>query len=146
MTAGNISLASNSMANIGFYTPKLRAKLTNYPSVIAASVEFSATLINPCLTTTLALPTTLKDKTITSFSGTAVTEDFAPATDTAATFAGVIDLCGVRIYTILETTPLEFVTIVPPATNLYTLDWTLSMLSNNLAHAGTWTVTLQAKL
>ena len=62
------------MAEVGLYTPTtLKAKLTNYSGVSAATVEFSITLINPCLTTTLALPTTLIAKTITSFSGTAVT-------------------------------------------------------------------------
>ena len=73
VTAGNISLASNSMADIGVYTPRLRAKLTNYPSVTASNVAFSATLINPCLTTSLALPTTLMNETITAFSGLTTT-------------------------------------------------------------------------
>ena len=98
------------------------------------------------MTTTLALPTTLIAKTITLLSGTALTQDFAPATDTAATAASVANLCGSRVYTIVEAIPQEFVTIVAPATNEYTLNWTLSMLSNNFSHAGTWTVTLQAKL
>ena len=146
MTAGNISLASNSMADILGYTAKLRAKLTNYSGVAAATVAFSVTLINPCLTTNLALPTTLIAKTIILLSGTAVTQVFAPATDTAATAASVASLCGLRVYTIVEAIPQEFVTIVAPATNEYTLNWTLSMLSINLAHDGTWNVTLQAKL
>ena len=98
------------------------------------------------MTTTLALPTTLIAKTITLLSGTAVTQVFAPATDTAATAASVADLCGVRVYTIVEASTQGFVTIVAPSTNEYTLDWTLSMLSNNLADVLIWTVTLQAKL
>ena len=69
VTAGNISLASNSIADANMYTPTLQAKLTNYSGVSATTVAFSVTLINPCLTTTLALPTTLIAKTITSLSG-----------------------------------------------------------------------------
>ena len=57
------------MADINTYTATLRAKLTNYSGVTAAIVAFSVTLINPCLTTTLALPTTFIAKTITSLSG-----------------------------------------------------------------------------
>ena len=134
------------MADINTYTATLRAKLTNYSGVTAAIVAFSVTLINPCLTTTLSLPTTLVNKTITSFSGTAITQAFAPAIDTAATAANVVDLCGLRSYTILETIPQGFVSIVQPANNLYTLDWTLSMTSSAWSHIGTWTVTLQVKL
>jgi hypothetical protein len=93
------------MAHINIYTATLRAKLTNYSEVEAAEVAFSVTLINPCLTTTLALPTTLVNKTIVLYSGTAVTQVFAPATDTASTAASVDDLCGVRIYTIVEAKP-----------------------------------------
>ena len=61
------------MPDVGFYTVKLRAKLTSYPSITAATVEFSVTLTNPCLTTSLALPTTLVNKTITAFSGLTTT-------------------------------------------------------------------------
>jgi hypothetical protein len=73
VTTGSISLASNSIADVNSYTANLQAKLTNYSGVSAAIVAFSVTLINPCLTTTLALPTTLLNKTITSYNGTAVT-------------------------------------------------------------------------
>ena len=120
VTAGNISLASNSMDDINLYRATLQAKLRNYPGVSAATVEFDVTLIDPCLTTTLGLPTNLIEKTITSYSGTAVTQIFAPATDTAATFANVVDLCGFRLYNIKETTPQGFVTIVSPTTDFYT--------------------------
>ena len=69
VAAGSISLGSNSMANIGAHTATLQAKLTNYPGVAAAQVSFSTTLVDPCLTTILALPTTLVIQTITSLSG-----------------------------------------------------------------------------
>ncbi len=72
VTSGNISLSSNSMTDINTYRPNLNAKLTNYPGVAAASIEFFVTLINPCLTTILSLPTTFLDKTITSCIGMAV--------------------------------------------------------------------------
>jgi hypothetical protein len=94
------------------------------------------------LTTTLNLPTTLVEENIASYSGTAVTQIFAPATDTASLAAGVVGLCGVRIYTIFETIPKDFVKIVSPATEIYTENWTLSMLSNSLDDVGTHTVTL----
>ena len=93
------------MTEIGTYTATLKAKLTNYTGVTPAQVSFSVTLVNPCLTTTLALPTVLVATSITSFSGLIVNQVFAPATDTAATFAAVSDLCGPRVYSIFETTP-----------------------------------------
>jgi hypothetical protein len=71
VTAGNISLVSNSMAQINSYTATLQAKLTSYSGVSAAKVTFSVTLTNPCLTTTLAMPANLINMTITSYSGTA---------------------------------------------------------------------------
>ena len=105
VTAGTINLQSNLMTDIGTYTATLKAKLTNYAGVTPAQVAFSVTLINPCLTTTLALPTVLVATSITSLSGSATLQVFAPATDTAATSAAVSDLCGPRVYTIVETTP-----------------------------------------
>jgi hypothetical protein len=73
-------------------------------------------------------------------------QDFAPATDTAATSAAVPELCGVRVYSILETFPQGFVSIVAPTSNMYISNWTLSMFSNSFLNVGIWTVTLQAML
>lgn len=73
VSAGVISLASNSMADKNAYTATLKAKLTNYPDITAATVEFSVTLVDPCLTSTLALLTILNPTTITSCIGTAET-------------------------------------------------------------------------
>jgi len=72
---------------------------------------------------------------------------FMPATDSKATAAGVASLCGPRVYTIIEATPAAFTTIIPPSAGLeYSNAWTLSMLSNNLAHVGVWTMTLRVTL
>jgi hypothetical protein len=80
-------------------------------------------------------------------SGLTSTQVFAPATDTAATFAGVPDLCGARIYSIVETTPQQgLVSIIAPTTNLYSSNQTLSMKSTIISDVGVWTVTVQAKL
>ena len=84
------------MTDIGTYTATLKAKLTNYAGVTPAQVSFSVTLVNPCLTTTLALPTIFVATSIISFSGLTVTQVFAPATDTTALSAAVSDLCGLK--------------------------------------------------
>ncbi len=47
------------MANKGTYTATLKAKLTNYSGITPATIAFSVTLVDPCLTTTLVLPTNL---------------------------------------------------------------------------------------
>ena len=57
------------MTEIGTYTATLEAKLTNYAGVTPAQVALEVTLVNPCLTTTLALPTVLVATSITSLSG-----------------------------------------------------------------------------
>ena len=93
------------MTDIGTYTATLQAKLTNYVGVAPVTITFSVALVNPCLTTTLVMPTVLVATTITSKSGITSTQLYLPATDTAATSAAVSDLCGPRIYTIVETTP-----------------------------------------
>jgi|LakMenE18May11ns_1017448.scaffolds.fasta_scaffold8651147_1 hypothetical protein len=46
---------------------------------------------------TLALPAALVATSITSLSSLISTLIFAPATDTAVTFAAVFDLCGPRV-------------------------------------------------
>ena len=110
------------------------------------SPYFAITVVNPCLTTTLMLPTTLTDTTITSLSGVPTLQKFLPATDTASTAAGVAGFCGPHVYSIVEATPQRLVSIVAPATNLFTSNWNLSMLSNHFIDVGVWIVTLQAKL
>jgi hypothetical protein len=40
VSAGTITLGSNSMADIGVYTATLQAKLTNFPAVLPALVAF----------------------------------------------------------------------------------------------------------
>jgi len=95
-------LQTNDMTKIGVYTATFKATLTNYPTVPAATLSFTVTLVDPCLTTVLALPTTLLTFTISAFDGVGFTQTFMPATDTAATGAAVNALCGPRVYVIVE--------------------------------------------
>jgi hypothetical protein len=82
------------------------AKLVDYPLVAEAFIVFNVTITgessDPCLTTTLTLPTTFTAVTITALSGVENFQEFAPATDTAATTAGNPSLCGIRVYSIVE--------------------------------------------
>ena len=64
-----ITVLSTNMLHIGIYTATLSASLANYPLVTAAQIAFSVTLVDPCLTTVLTLPTTLLTFTITAFDG-----------------------------------------------------------------------------
>jgi hypothetical protein len=48
VTAGNISLQSNLMTDIGTYTATLEVKLTNYSGVTPKTIEFSVELLHPC--------------------------------------------------------------------------------------------------
>ena len=65
-----------------------------------------------------------------------------PATDSAAISAAIPSLCGPRLYEILELQPQNFVKIVHTLGDPYTTAWTLEAMSNNLADAGVWTITL----
>jgi len=58
------------MAEINTYSVTLSASLTNYPAVQAVTLTFTANLVDPCLTTSLTLPTTLVAFSITAYSGT----------------------------------------------------------------------------
>ena len=135
---GTISIASDKMSDIGVKMATFQAKLTNYPNVAPVQVTFTINLIDPCLSTVLTLPTTLTDVTIGSMSGVQESQLFAPATDSAATSAGVVDLCGPRAYSIVEATAQNFISIVSPVTT----DWTINFLSTNLADVGVHTITL----
>jgi hypothetical protein len=146
-STGVITLSSTNMAQIGTYSATLTAKLASYTAVVGATKSFSVTLVDPCLTTTLTLPTTIAAFSITAFSGVATTITFMPATDSKATSAGVASLCGPRVYTIIEAKPAGFTTIIPPAAGQeYTSAWTLSELSNSQTDVGSWTMTLSVTL
>ena len=95
-------MQTNDMTKIGVYTATFRASLVNYPAVPPAQLTIGITLVNPCLTTVLALPTTLVTFTISAFDGVGYTQTFMPATDTAATNAVVNNLCGPRTYVVVE--------------------------------------------
>ena len=104
-------------------------------------------LVDPCLTTTLTLPTVFPAVEIGSMSGIGSTQLFAPATDTAATSAGIAGLCGPRVYSIVEASVLAFTTIDAFAgTDEYVDNWSLTFLSNSVQDMGTWTVTLEVTL
>ena len=64
-----ISVQSNLIPDTGVYSATLHAKLLNYPSVTPVDIGFSITMINPCLTTTLNLPTAISAVTISALSG-----------------------------------------------------------------------------
>ena len=99
---GTISIQTSMLADAGVYTATLDAKLTSYPAVTHAQVIFTITVIDPCLTTTLTLPTVLAPVTITAMSGTGSSQIFLPATDAAGAAAATPGLCGNRIYSIVE--------------------------------------------
>jgi len=144
---GVVSVQTNDMTKVGFHTVTFRASLANYLAVPPAQLTIGITLVDPCLTTVLALPTTLVSFTIAAFDGIGFTQTFMPATDTAATSALVPELCGPRVYTILEATPASFISITAPVAGQdYTAPWTLLALSNNFMDAGSWTTTLQVTL
>lgn len=50
---GLINLSSSSMVDIGVYSATLSATLTDHPDAIAATKTFTATLVDPCLTTSI---------------------------------------------------------------------------------------------
>ena len=110
---GVISVHSNLINDAGVRDATFKAKMRDY-SVAHVEIGFKITITNPCLTTVLTLPTTLTSVTITSLSGTSHSQAFLPATDTAATSI-VPGLCGNRIYSIVEVSAQNFVSIVPPA-------------------------------
>jgi len=134
------------MTKIGTYPVTLSASLTSYPAVTAVTKTFTATLLDPCLTTTLTLPTAMSNFSLAYGNGP-YSQTFMPATDSKATAAGVSSLCGPRVYSIVEATPAAFMTITSPtAGQEYTSAWTLSALTSSCADRGSWTVTLRASL
>jgi len=84
--------------------------------------------------------------TITAFTRVGFNQNFMPATDSAATLAAVPSLCGLRVYTILETQPKNFMKVVQTTGDLYTTAWSLEAMSTSLADVGVWTINLQASL
>jgi hypothetical protein len=80
-------------------------------------------------------------------SGAFQTLTFAPATNSAETMLASTGFCGVRLYSIVELQPQNFVQILSPLpSNEYTTNWSLKCQSTNLADVGVWPVTLRATL
>ena len=59
-----LTLQSNDMTKIGTYTVTLFAKLISFSAVAAVTKTFTATLVDPCLTTSLILPNAMSDFSI----------------------------------------------------------------------------------
>jgi len=127
----------------------LTAFLSSYTAVASAIKTFSVTIIHPCETAVLTLPTALANFSVAPHSGVPLTQAFMPAVDSKSGVAGagVASFCGPRVYKIVETTPAAITSIIPPSAGLeYTSAWTLSALTNDCADSGVWTMTLQATL
>ena len=139
----NVSLQSNDYLTIGTHTATFNVALSDYPAVPPVQVTFQAVLTDPCLATLLTLPTTLSTFSISAFDGVGFSQTFMPATDAAGTTAAIPGLCGPRVYTILESSPVtNFMSIVAPVGDAFTQAWTLNALSNDILDVGTWTITL----
>ena len=110
---GIISVQSNLISDTGVYNATFRAKMRDYPYMTNVDIGFKITITNPCLTTVLTLPTALTSVTITSLTGTSNSQTFLPATNTPTTSL-VPGLCGNRIYSIVEASAQNFVSIVAP--------------------------------
>lgn len=141
-----ITLQSTNMAHIGTQTATLQASLTNYPGIAPTKIQFSVTLVDPCLTTVLTLATTLSTFTIAAFDGVGFTQTFMPATDSAADTALVPGLCGTRVYSIVELQPKAFISFISPTGDQFVNAWSLTAFSNSLSDVGVWTVTLSVSL
>jgi hypothetical protein len=110
---GIISVQSNLINDAGNHDATFRAKMRDYSLLAHVDIGFKITITNPCLTTVLNLPTSLTSVTITSLSGTSNSQTFLPATNTPTTSL-VPGLCGNRIYSIVEASARNFVSIVAP--------------------------------
>ena len=77
----------------------------NYPTATHAQISFTIDIIDPCMTSTLTLPTTLLDVSIYSISGVGTSQLFAPAVNNAEIAASILGLCGPRVYSIAELQP-----------------------------------------
>jgi len=64
-----LTLQTNDMTKIGSHPVTLSASLTSYPAVAAVTKTFTATFVDPCLTTTLTLPTVMLDFSLVYGSG-----------------------------------------------------------------------------
>ena len=69
-----------------------------------------------------------------------------PATDTAGVAALIPGLCGVRIYSIVESEPTNFIMIRAPSGDQYVDSWQLSFLTNKISKVGVYTVTIKVVL
>jgi hypothetical protein len=84
---------------------------------------------------------------ITSLIGFALFQAFLPATDPESIATSTPDLCGNRVYSIVESAAQSIVTIIPPATGDPFLDqWSISLRSDSLADIGLYTFTFKAVL
>ena len=102
VTGTTVTLSGTPMIDVGIYSVTLGVGLVNYPSMPGDMHMITVEIQDPCLTTTLTLPTTLVDFTIAAFDGVGFTQSFLPATDSAAVTIGSPSLCGPRVYSILE--------------------------------------------
>lgn len=147
-SSGTISVQTNDFGLINSYTVTIEAELENYPTIAHVQVAFTLNIVHPCSITTLTLPTTLQAVSITSLSGISNSQLFLPATDPESIANSTKDLCGNRIYTIIDPLAQGIVTITSPAIGLdpYIDKWTLTCQSTSLADVGVRTFTLQAVL
>jgi hypothetical protein len=95
----------------------LTAFLSSYTAVASAIKTFNVTIIHPCETAVLTLPTALQNFSVTPHSGVPFTQAFMPAVDSKSAVAGAGDasFCGPRVYKIVETIPAAITSIVPPS-------------------------------
>ena len=96
ITTNDTSLHSSTAFN-------LRIKITRSQSNVTTDLDFTITLNNPCLTTTVTTGSITIAAITTGVGLTHTTASYSQVADSAATTHNVANLCGARTYEILDT-------------------------------------------
>jgi hypothetical protein len=96
ITTTDVSLHSSTAFN-------LRIKITRNQSNVTTNLDFTVTLNNPCLTTTVTTGSITIAAITTGVGLTHTTASYTQVADSAATTHSVPNLCGARTYQILDT-------------------------------------------
>ena len=97
----SIQVSSDSAAERAIYTVKLidSANYAGTGVTYAEEIEFTVTVTDPCLTTTLS---SLSIPAVSIEAGLTDTFSFAEITDSAADTVSLATICGLRTYTVYE--------------------------------------------
>lgn len=140
-----ISAFTNDPLKVGSHVVTISSSLKNFPGVPSVTVSFTLVVIDDCETAVVQAQSLANMSYVLMYATEPTIQAFLPFSDNVAIKFANEQICGPRLYTILE--GYTFIQLSPPASgNEFFDQWTFTLESADMAEIGSYETTIEVRL